>query len=264
MTAEALREDGLLDNLLQQLFSLMPDSPEVPESYADTHKSYFELEPIFDLSGSGSAEEVHHWACRTYAELLRQLPVLARSWRSSCERALALRVERLTADHVSPLLLAEEFGRLQAADKAIDNMTVRARPSVREVSAVYAMEEVSTELVVKLPTDYPLGHVVADAAGRRVGVAAGQWRMWMLQLTTFLTHQNGSVLDGLLLWKQNIDKRFQGVEECNICFYVLHGSNYQLPKLACRNCKKRFHPACLYKWFNTSSKSTCPMCRQLF
>ena len=66
---------------------------------------------------------------------------------------------------------------------------MRARPSVREVSAVYTMEEASTELVVRLPADYPLGHVVADAAGRRVGVAAGQWRMWMLQLTTFLTHQ---------------------------------------------------------------------------
>ena len=82
--------------------------------------------------------------------------------------------------------------------------------------------------------------------------------------TAELCLRNGSVLDGLLLWKQNIDKRFQGVEECNICFYVLHGTNYQLPKLACRNCKKRFHPACLYKWFSTSSKSTCPMCRQLF
>ena len=140
-------------------------------------------------AGGGSAEEVQHWACRVYAELLRQLPVLARAWRSGCERPLALRVERLTSEHVSPLLLREEFGRLQAADTAADNMTVRARPSVREVSAVYTMEEACTELVVRLPADYPLGHVVADAAGRRVGVAAGQWRMWMLQLTTFLTHQ---------------------------------------------------------------------------
>ena len=34
----------------------------------------------------------------------------------------------------------------------------------------------------------------------------------MLQLTTFLTHQNGTIHEGLNLWKRNVDKRFQGVE----------------------------------------------------
>ena len=34
----------------------------------------------------------------------------------------------------------------------------------------------------------------------------------MLQLTTFLTHQNGSIHEGLNLWKKNVDKRFEGVE----------------------------------------------------
>lgn len=87
-------------------------------------------------------------------------------------------------------------------------------------------------------------------------------------LTSFLSfllqHQNGSILDGLTVWKRNVDKRFEGVEECYICFYVLHGANHQLPKLACRTCKKKFHAACLYKWFSTSNNSTCPLCRNLF
>ena len=77
-------------------------------------------------------------------------------------------------------------------------------------------------------------------------------------------HQNGSVLDGLTVWKNNVDKRFEGVEECYICFYVLHGANHQLPKLACKTCKKKFHSACLFKWFSTSNNSTCPLCRNLF
>ena len=53
-------------------------------------------------------------------------------------------------------------------------------------------------------------------------------------------------------------------QECYICFYILHGTNHQLPKLACRTCKKKFHSACLYKWFSTSNNSTCPLCRNLF
>ena len=80
----------------------------------------------------------------------------------------------------------------------------------------------------------------------------------------FCDVQNGSILDGLTLWKRNVDKRFEGIEECYICYYVLHGSNYQLPKLTCRTCRKKFHAACLYKWFSTSNNSTCPLCRNLF
>ncbi|KAL0182487.1 hypothetical protein M9458_021862, partial [Cirrhinus mrigala] len=56
---------------------------------------------------------------------------------------------------------------------------------------------------------------------------------------------NGSILEGLSLWKNNVDKRFEGVEDCMICFSVIHGSNYSLPKKACRTCKKKFHSACL-------------------
>lgn len=49
-----------------------------------------------------------------------------------------------------------------------------------------------------------------------------------------------------------------------ICFSVIHGSNYSLPRLSCKTCKKKFHSACLYRWFSTSNNSTCPLCRNLF
>lgn len=57
--------------------------------------------------------------------------------------------------------------------------------------------------------------------------------------------QNGRIWDGLSLWNNNLDKKFDGVEECYICFSVLHPGTYQLPKLSCQMCKKKFHSACL-------------------
>uniref|UniRef100_A0A8C0BHX6 E3 ubiquitin-protein ligase listerin n=1 Tax=Buteo japonicus TaxID=224669 RepID=A0A8C0BHX6_9AVES len=89
---------------------------------------------------------------------------------------------------------------------------------------------------------------------------------WKLTLAFFkaASSQNGSIMDGLSLWKNNVDKRFEGIEDCMICFSVIHGSNYSLPKKACRTCKKKFHSACLYKWFTSSNKSTCPLCRETF
>ncbi|MED6264004.1 listerin E3 ubiquitin protein ligase 1 [Characodon lateralis] len=140
---------------------------------------------------------------------------------------------------------------------------VKARSAAREVIATYSVDDIYIELVIQLPQNYPLGSITVES-GRRVGVAVQQWRNWMLQLSTYLTHQNGSIMEGLALWKNNVDKRFEGIEDCMICFSVIHGSNYSLPKKACRTCKKKFHSACLYKWFTSSNKSTCPLCRETF
>ncbi len=54
-------------------------------------------------------------------------------------------------------------------------------------------------------------------------------------------------MDGLSLWKRHVDKKFEGVEECMVCFSVVHGTNYQLPTISCRVCKKKFHSACLVR-----------------
>jgi len=200
-------------------------------------------------------------AIEVYSSALKHMPAVVRRWCNNADKRTATFVEKFTCKYVSPALCSSD---LEHITSSWDNMMVKVRPSAREVIATYKLnEEASMELVIQLPANYPLGSITVEG-GRKVGVTANQWRNWMLQLTTFLMHQNGSILDGLTLWKRNVDKRFEGVEECYICYYVLHGSNYQLPKLTCRTCRKKFHSACLYKWFNTSNNSTCPLCRNLF
>lgn len=135
--------------------------------------------------------------------------------------------------------------------------------SSREIVSTYKMKELNMELIIQLPANYPLG-VVDVSSVRRLGVSEQEWRNWLIQLTTYLTHQNGSIIQSLQVWKQNVDKKFHGVEECCICYAVIHGTNYQLPKKKCRTCKKLFHSICLYKWFESSNKSSCPLCRNLF
>nr|TKW07724.1 hypothetical protein SEVIR_7G326000v2 [Setaria viridis] len=57
---------------------------------------------------------------------------------------------------------------------------------------------------------------------------------------------------------------FEGAEKCPICCSILHTSDHSLPRLACKTCRHKFHGACLYKWFSTSNKSTCPLCQTPF
>ena len=70
-----------------------------------------------------------------------------------------------------------------------------------------------------------------------------------------LLSQNGQISDALLRWKDNVDKVFEGVEECPICYMIVHASTGHLPKQECKTCHNKFHSACLYKWFTQSQKS---------
>ena len=63
--------------------------------------------------------------------------------------------------------------------------------------------------------------------------------------------------------KENIDKKLLGVEECAICFDIVNSSG-QLPKKACKTCRKKFHGNCIMKWFAKSNKSECPLCKSQF
>eukprot|EP00092_Neocalanus_flemingeri_P024263 GFUD01026312.1.p1 GENE.GFUD01026312.1~~GFUD01026312.1.p1 ORF type:complete len:1657 (-),score=379.47 GFUD01026312.1:31-5001(-) len=252
--SEFLRSQGHLEQLLNHLFRLLPTSSVALET------SFFTV-PLL-VTSDASSLEIQQLSGSCWVSVCRHLPALARQWWQGLDKTAKDMVEKVTCSTVAPMLWREEATAIAGAE-ATDNMTLKVRDSVKEVVATYTIDEGSMELVVSLPSNHPLGGLTVES-GRRVGVDTGQWRKWMLQLTTFLTHQNGTILDGLNLWKRNVDKRFEGVEECYICFYILHGSNHQLPKLGCRTCKKKFHSACLYKWFSTSNNSSCPLCRNLF
>uniref|UniRef100_A0A8B9J8K2 E3 ubiquitin-protein ligase listerin n=1 Tax=Astyanax mexicanus TaxID=7994 RepID=A0A8B9J8K2_ASTMX len=256
-----LKKTRALHKLLLHLFRLMPENPILPGQSTDTaskdHKSYF-TEKNKDLQC-----EVPHLACSVYYGALKDLPAMVRLWWNSQEKRVFSAVDKFTSKFVSSVLSLQEISSVQSSTQTFESMTVKARSTTREVIATYSVDDIFIELVIQLPQNYPLGSITVES-GRRVGVAVQQWRNWMLQLSTYLTHQNGSIMEGLSLWKNNVDKRFEGVEDCMICFSVIHGSNYSLPKKACRTCKKKFHSACLYKWFTSSNKSTCPLCRETF
>ena len=104
-------------------------------------------------------------------------------------------------------------------------------------------------------------HSSLHISAEQVGVAEGRLRKWLLSVTLYLRSQHGGVAQGVALWKRNVDREFEGQEECLICYSIVQPTSGQLPRLACRTCRKRFHGACLYKWFRSSGKSSCPHCQ---
>ncbi|KAM5179944.1 E3 ubiquitin-protein ligase listerin [Mantella aurantiaca] len=266
--SQYLRQTKSLNKLLYNLFKLMPHTPVLPGQSSDASckdsKTFFTEELTLNVKDSSILQwEIPHLACSVYHMTLKDLPAMVRLWWNGCEKRIFSVVDKFTTKYVSGVLSSQEISSVQASTQVFDGMTVKARSATREVIATYSIDDICIELIIQLPQNYPLGSIAVES-GRRVGVAVQQWRNWMLQLNTYLTHQNGSIMEGLALWKNNVDKRFEGVEDCMICFSVIHGSNYSLPKKACRTCKKKFHSECLYKWFTSSNKSTCPLCRETF
>ncbi|RKP18497.1 E3 ubiquitin-protein ligase listerin-like protein, partial [Rozella allomycis CSF55] len=132
-----------------------------------------------------------------------------------------------------------------------------------QVVAKYTIDDVSMEIQVNIPLIYPLRQVTVEG-GKRAGVNEGKWRQWLLVSQTAITSQNLSILDALLLWKNNADKRFEGIDDCPICYSVIHITDKSLPSQMCKTCKNKFHGPCLFKWFKSSAQSSCPLCRSLF
>ncbi|XP_065176017.1 E3 ubiquitin-protein ligase listerin-like isoform X1 [Sycon ciliatum] len=268
--ASGLRDGTELSSLMKVLFALMPTQPpqsmlKPPLEVGQPSRSL----PVPSMKYGRMDHRATLWwnipemACSLYLSAMQQVPVLVRQWWNTVDRGFYQMVEKFSTQHISPIILEQEMKALQLNVQPLENMEIRPRPGAREVLAVYTMEEIVVELTIELAQCHPLRPAKVECT-KKVGVRTEEWRRWLLQLTTFLANQNGSILDGLALWKKSLDRRFEGIEDCMICFSVIHGSNCSLPKLSCRTCKKKFHSECLYKWFNTSNKSSCPLCRNLF
>ena len=132
-----------------------------------------------------------------------------------------------------------------------------------EVSAIYVREDAKVEMKIKMPSEYPLKNVEVECT-TRLGVADSKWRRWVLQMVQLLSTQDGSIVDAIVLWKNNVQNEFEGVEPCPICYSVLDVKTLKLPSLKCPTCANTFHSQCLYTWFKSSGKSKCVLCQQPF
>lgn len=120
---------------------------------------------------------------------------------------------------------------------------------------------VPTGIAIQVPPNFPLRNVEVD--GRlTLGIPGKRWKRWALQIRQMLNNQDGTLLDALMLWKENVDKDFAGLEPCPVCYSILSVKTHELPNLECNTCNNCFHSSCLYKWFHSSGKSQCVLCQQ--
>lgn len=187
-------------------------------------------------------------------------PVLVRAWwNDNCSRQVKANMSTIVQDHVAPLLFLTEASKMVH----VDDLSIKSSRVSREIRAKCVKDECELEMTITIPSNYPLRSVDVTCT-KKMGISEDRWRRWVLQILKVTSSQDGSILDAILLWKHNVDKEFDGVEPCPICYSILHPKTFALPKLCCRTCSNKYHSACLYKWFNQSGKNKCPVCQQPF
>uniref|UniRef100_H3AL29 E3 ubiquitin-protein ligase listerin n=1 Tax=Latimeria chalumnae TaxID=7897 RepID=H3AL29_LATCH len=267
--SQHLRKKKSLHKLLQHLFRLMPENPVFPgqaiEPGVKEAKTFFMEDLHLTVQETASlSSEIPHLACCVYYSTLKDMPAMVRLWWNSQDKRISSAVDKFTNKYISSRLSSQEITSVQTSTQTFESMMVSGLLYIFYLLKSY---HICTDCVSR---NQQLGGRKFPLQIRFLLLPSGfgqvlkKWGKKGKRNTVYLSFQNGSIIEGLALWKNNVDKRFEGVEDCMICFSVIHGSNYSLPKKACRTCKKKFHSACLYKWFTSSNKSTCPLCRESF
>lgn len=261
----SLKEGDYIETLLNLIASLLSLDSGKP---IDASKfSFTRFDPDEYV---GSAKRELQWVLlHIYYMSLHHVPSMVRKWWSEIRnRQLSIAVEGFTQKYFSPTLIGIELHAVQnrLAESGVadedENLEVKVSHVLREVAAVYTIDEQTMEMVVRIPSSFPLHDVQVDGV-KRVGVKENQWRAWLLASQSVITSQNGTIVDALSLFRRNVSLHFEGVTECAICYSILH-QDRSLPSKRCQTCKNKFHAGCLFKWFQSANASTCPLCRQPF
>lgn len=198
------------------------------------------------------------------ASLFRAVEVfpslVKRWWEEDCPKASVVQVRRFVEQNVTTHILNRELQRMKKS-ASFGSMKVNGSTVSREIVALYEQDDFNLKVVVSVPPCFPLRSAEVDCS-KTLGISPNRWKRWSLQIRLMLNNQGGTLQDAFLLWKDNVDREFEGVEPCPVCYSVLHPKTHKLPTLECTTCHNRFHTDCLMQWFRSSGKNQCVLCQQ--
>jgi hypothetical protein len=204
-----------------------------------------------------------------YFLCLRHIPSLTKSWWISCKsRSVAVSLEGWTERYISPPVISaalesvSEWATSQEQSDADSPFSVKVSHRAGEVTASYTVDEQTMTMRITLPPSFPLANVLVEGLNR-VAVDEKKWQSWLRISQGAITFSNGNLVDGLTTFKKNVEGALKGQTECAICYSII-APDKRVPDKKCSTCKNTFHGHCLFKWFRSSSSSSCPLCRNPF
>ncbi|KAH9908547.1 hypothetical protein F4778DRAFT_717592 [Xylariomycetidae sp. FL2044] len=267
--SEQLKAANLIGPLMELTFDVLGHSAAHP---LNLDKAGFTRDQIcrYDVQLAEAEVREHNmqWLMiHIFYLVLKYLPNLFKAWYIDCRsKQTKIAVEGWMTKYFSPIIISDlldnvaEWARNQEppADDEKDLAVMVSHPA-REVLAGYEVDESNASIAIRVPKQYPL-EGISVAGVNRVAVNERKWQSWILITQGAITFSGGSIIDGLITFRRNIAGAMKGQSECAICYSII-SSDRRMPDKRCQTCRNLFHRTCLYKWFQSSSQNTCPLCR---
>lgn len=248
---EGGKEDSLLQSAFHQVFknALLSQVVEPLLSQVNQSRDTFDFTPR-EFEDVELAEHLLYRLCAQFPLIMSSL-----FHKVDCIEKLATReIDRI-----------RRCGQITA-----ENVTIKLKPVLTSTTRVVNLNvnfagDMDLEITLHMPANFPMEAIRVEGV-KRSGLPESRWKSALLSLQAIFRSSafNGNVVEAVRKWQANALKLFQGIEECAVCYSVVHPSDRSLPGPNCKQCKHRFHASCLYKWFKTSGNATCPLCRALF
>ena len=256
MYTASLKGSNSLSHLLDTLCSEL----RIIDRPIDASKYTFDDSLPSNLNTAWLATDLYH-SCLLYT------PGLAKSWYIEQKNRIRGPLETWTQKYITPSLITASFAAVAAWAETQDQddspLTIKSNPRASELIASMPIdpESPAIAILVSIPTAYPLNSPTVSSK-TRVAVSEKNWQSWLrtIQIIIFST---GSIIEGLVAFRRNVQGALKGQGECAICYSII-GTDMQTPNKKCGVCGNAFHGGCLYRWFRSSNSSTCPLCRNAF
>ncbi|KAG9000178.1 hypothetical protein FRB90_011876 [Tulasnella sp. 427] len=117
---------------------------------------------------------------------LTVIPSSIRLWFQDLkDRKLADAISLYTSRYFTPLITEQELSRLKemgsSEEFSDENFSIKVHSGVREVSAIYTVDDQQMNIRAAFPPDYPLRSINVEG-GQQLGIPSNKWKAWLLNV----------------------------------------------------------------------------------
>jgi hypothetical protein len=204
---EHLKSENCVGPLLDFLFDVLGHSAGHPINL-DKARVTSEMITYYDIkAGDAEPDEYNmQWLLiHLYYLCLKYTPNLVKIWWIDCKsKQTRNAVESWTEKYYSPLIISETLedvskwaGEQEAPAEDEKELQVKVSKKSREVFAGYEVDEMVSQIVVRLPPTYPLEGVKVEGVNR-VAANEKKWKNWIMITQGIITFSVSSSLSSLI------------------------------------------------------------------
>jgi E3 ubiquitin-protein ligase listerin len=187
--SDILKSENYIGPLLNFMFDVLGHGDA---RALNLDKARFDAQMIrkYDMSeanDSESNERNMQWLLvNLYYQCLKYTPSLAKTWWVDCKsKQTRIAVESWTEKFFSPLVIADTLDEVskwaeeQESSEDEKELIIKVSKRSREVFAGYEIDDMTMQIVIRLPATYPLEGVKVDGVNR-VAVSEKKWTSWLM------------------------------------------------------------------------------------